>query len=179
MSYPAELDIKTSNTPEAFPVGLVIGVAVRIKASVKSNEGTLSVPDIPSLIAHAKNKEGSINAEIEVIGIKNNTILKLPRFQGEINKDTLGTILQNIATINAEIDNIETEIIPQIIGVDINTLPKNVELDDVVIAIRKWKMDSIRKGKSLINELSLINQSTESTILSAGRLKASHQTKRA
>ena len=118
LSYPAELDIKISKASEseAFPVGLVIGVAVRIKATVKSNEGTLSVQDIPSLIAHAKNQEGRINAEIEIIGIKNSAILKLPRFQGELNKDTLGTILQNIATINAEIDNSETEIVPQIIG---------------------------------------------------------------
>lgn len=143
------------NTKANIPIGLVLGVSIRIKGKATANEGSFNLSDIPGLGASSAVSAVGANVEIEVIGIRNSTILKLPRYIGDLNANTLQTLIQNIATINAEIDGDNTEIVPQIIGVDIKSLPEDIELHDVVAALRKWKADQVKGGKSIkINALS-------------------------
>jgi len=154
---PVELMLTFRNvngSNKTFPVGLVLGVSIRIKGRATSGEGTFNLSDVPGLgVATAVNASGA-NVEIEVIGIRNSTILKLPRYIGDLNASTLQTLIQNISTINAEVDGDNTEIVPQIIGVDIKSLPKGVEIFDVVSALRAWKTTRVKAGQSIeLNDL--------------------------
>lgn len=139
---PMELIIeftREDGTKFEAPVGLVIGVSIRIKAKSTSGEGSFNLSDIPGLGLSTGVSAANANVEIDIIGIRNSAVLKLPRFVGEVNASTLQTFVQNLATINAEIDGNNTEIVPQIIGVDIKSLPEGLNLQDVVAAIREWK----------------------------------------
>jgi len=147
---PMELVLKVprkdaGNFEAPVPIGLILGVSVRIKAKAISKEGSVNISDIPGLGYSANINAASAYVEIDVIGIQNSTILKLPKFVGEVNASTLQTFVQNLATINAEIDGDSTKIVPQIIGVDMKSLPEGVTLRDVVDAIRRWKADRSEK----------------------------------
>lgn len=131
------------------PVGLVLGIAIRIKANANAKSSDFALSDIPGLAISSQGGVAAANVEIEIIGIRNNTIVKLPRHIGELNASTLQTLMQNVATINAEINGDNTEIVPQIIGVDIKSLPKDVDVYDVVAAIRDWKLTRLSKGKKI------------------------------
>lgn len=144
------LEFKTQdNTKVNVPVGLILGVSIRIKGKATASKGSFNLSDIPGLGASSAVSAAGANVEVEVIGIRNSTILKLPRYIGDLNANTLQTLIQNIATINAEIDGDNTEIVPQIIGIDIKSLPNGIELYDVVTALRKWKAEQVKADKSI------------------------------
>ena len=170
VSTPSEINLKINGTD--CQVGLVIGVAIRIRADVMSKSGKVSTSDIPALVASSQNNEGGINAEIDIIGIKNSTILKLPRYYGEINSGTLGVLMQNIATINGELDNSKTEIIPQIIGIDIQNLPEKITLSQVIDAVRKWRIETKSTGGGSVEDLISTRQSADLAIISANQIKS-------
>lgn len=137
------------------PVGLVLGVAIRIIAKASAAEGEFNLADIPGLNASAAASKSTADIELEIIGIRNETIVKLPRFIGNLNVNTLQTLLQNTATVNAEIYGDNTEIVPQIIGVDIKSLPQGIELYHIVEALRRWKLERASTKRGLkITDLS-------------------------
>ena len=144
-------------------VGVMFGVSTRIKATSTSGEGSLNLAAIPGLSVSTGVSVASTNVEIDVIGIQSRLILRLPKVMWEINTSsfqTLAPILaQILAVINAEIDGSETQIVPQIIGVYIKSMPEGISLKEVVDAIRDWRLN-LKPGEATVQNIMKLEPET-------------------
>lgn len=136
--YDVTIDEKGTPKTYTIPVSLIVGVGSRIEGTLNTAAGSLDVSGVPGFNTSVSGNIASARASVYTIGIFSPTIVKMPRFTGELTSASLYTFFQGLSLINASIFEAETNVHPHIMGFYVSALPEPVQPYHITNAIR-WE----------------------------------------
>ncbi|WP_192891097.1 hypothetical protein [Vibrio bathopelagicus] len=120
-------------------IGVAVGVGLRAEASFTANESGINIADIINIGASAQSKKISGSMAFQTMGIESKAISDTLPIPSELSTSTIQNALQTMATVKANIYSHETNVIPQIVGIEIQNYPEGVTVSDIIKAIHTNK----------------------------------------
>lgn len=139
--------------PDVYVVlGVAVGVGLRAEATFFSNDAGAKIADIVNIGVSAQSKQISGTIAFQTMGIESKAISDTLPIPAQLSSSTVQNALQTMATVKANIYAQDTNVVPQIVGIEIQSYPEGVKLSDVVKALHSNKKDLIDQVKEELNQ---------------------------
>jgi len=133
-------------------LGVAVGVGLRAEASFLSNEDGAKIADIVNIGASAQTNQISGTMAFQTMGVESKAISDALPIPSQLSSSTVQNALQTMATVKANIYAQETNVVPQIVGIEIQSYPSGVDLADVVRALHSEKQSLIDQVIEELNQ---------------------------
>jgi hypothetical protein len=143
------------DTGAKVTLGVAVGVGLRAEASFFSNEANAKIADIVNIGASAQTNQISGTMAFQTMGIESKAISDALPIPSQLSASTVQNALQTMATVKANIYSQETKVVPQIVGIEIQSYPAGVTLTDVVRALHRQKDRIVEQVQQELNQRKL------------------------
>lgn len=126
-------------------LGVAVGVGLRAEASFFSNEANAKIANIVNIGVSAQTNQISGTMAFQTMGIESKAISDALPIPSQLSSSTVQNALQTMATVKANIYAQETNVVPQIVGIEIQSYPDGVDLADIVRALHSKKDNLIEQ----------------------------------
>lgn len=120
-------------------LGVAVGVGLRAEASFYSEESGAKIADIVNIGASAQENKISGTMAFQTMGVESKAISDALPIPSQLSSATVQHALQTMATVKANIYSKDTNVVPQIVGIEIQSYPPGVDLADVVVSLHTHK----------------------------------------
>jgi hypothetical protein len=151
INLPVERKVSNPTTTAPNPIvkvilGVAVGVGLRAEASFFSTENGAKIADIVNIGASAQTSQISGTMAFQTMGIESKAISDALPIPSQLSSSSVQNALQTMATVKANIYATETNVVPQIVGIEIQSYPDGVDLADVIRALhseKKYLIDQV------------------------------------
>lgn len=145
-SVPIPLTINKGSVTHHVTIGAAVGVGLRAEATFCSRKDGVSIADLVNIGISAQNNKLSGTMSFQTMGIENKAISDALPIPSELSLSTVQQSLQTMATVKANIYDHDTRVIPQIVGIEIQSYPEGVTLADILDALRRSQSEGVTKN---------------------------------
>ena len=142
----------TSDEKLSVIIGVAVGVGLRAEATFTASEKGVNIADIINIGASAQAKKISGTMAFQTMGIESKAISDTLPIPSELSTSTIQNALQTMATVKANIYSPETNVVPQIVGIEIQSYPDGVKVSDIIKSLHRNKFYLADQVKEELNQ---------------------------
>ena len=133
-------------------IGVAVGVGLRAEATFFANEAGANIADIVNIGISAQSKQISGTMAFQTMGIESKTISDALPIPSELSSSTVQNAMQTMATVKANIYSSGTVVVPQIVGLEIQSYPEGVKISDIIKSLHYEKFYLVNQVKEELNQ---------------------------
>ncbi len=150
--HPRRVNSPTDERELSVILGVAVGVGLRAEATFFSNEAGANIADIVNIGASAQAKKISGTMAFQTMGVESKAISDTLPIPSELSSSTIQNAMQTMATVKANIYSPETSVVPQVVGIEIQSYPDGVDITDVIRALHRSKVSLIDQVKEELDK---------------------------